>query len=163
MKGRCRVSASAPEHPRMSRRTPHVVSSLDWATRPRIARLRSVDRTGLLARWVSPAVRPLCDTRAPTHCSQAGRPDEGVLKFVLFVLSIFNVIFLLNVLSMYSTLVLGMLISPFAIVIPFRFFFFFQCLSVLKCTFAGERTGSFFLFLQLLHKPPLGVSIPHLR
>ena len=145
MKGRCRVSASAPEHPRMSRRTPHVVSSLDWATRPRIARLRSVDRTGPLARWVSPAVRPLCDTRAPTHCSQAGRPDEGVLKFVLFVLSIFNVIFLLNVLSMYSTLVLGMLISPFAIVIPFRFFFFFSVSFRFKVYFCWGKDGQFLL------------------
>lgn len=62
--------------------------SLDWATFPLIARVRSVERTGPLAQWVSPAVRPLCATRAPKHCSQAGRPDEGVLKFVLFFLKV---------------------------------------------------------------------------
>ena len=121
MWGRCRALASAPEHPQDGPKDAPAALQSRLGTLPLTARVRSAARTGPRVQWVSPAAPALCHS-APKCCGHAGRPEDGGLEFVLFVLKV-SLKFLFNVLSMYSTLVLEMLISPCAVVFPFRFLF----------------------------------------
>ena len=104
---------------RMDRRTPQLPSSLDWAPSLCAREERGQDGSaGALGDPSSARSVPLGPKALWSRGEARGR-RPGICTLCLK--SVVNILF--NVLGMYSALVLGMLISPCAVVFPFRFLF----------------------------------------